>query len=377
MQPHRNLLLTVKLKLRRLLNLVPVLIAASAGNHSFAEDWGLYSISPFGGPAVVMEAVNSGTGEGTVVSLGKAVSAPNQKWVISPKGDNLYSIRPSYSSTLVLSVAKGGVKKGTAIVMETDSGQPWQLWALTKQENGSYTLTPKHAPDKGLDDFGGDTKPGAKLDLWENKAGDRHLQWFIKPLAGSPLPATGAADAAATGYVPPAIKPADILPGTTKQFTFAQSKIFPGTVRDVTVFIPAQYDGKKPACVYVKTDGFNPREKTLHGDDDRDEGNARDGRRLRAAGHGARADEGHARPAQSLLRIRRHQRQPRPLSHRGTAPVCRKGVSAQSLDRRQRPLHLGRQQRRHRGIHGGVASARGVQPRVCGERELGRVSRRA
>jgi sugar lactone lactonase YvrE/enterochelin esterase-like enzyme len=27
--------------------------------------------------------------------------------------------------------------------------------------------------------------------------------------------------------------------------------------------IPAQYDGKKPACVYVKTDGFNPREKTL------------------------------------------------------------------------------------------------------------------
>ena len=31
----------------------------------------------------------------------------------------------------------------------------------------------------------------------------------------------------------------------------------------MTVFIPAQYDGKKPACVYVKTDGFNPREKTL------------------------------------------------------------------------------------------------------------------
>ncbi len=64
-------------------------------------------------------------------------------------------------------------------------------------------------------------------------------------------------------YVPPAIKPEDILPGVTKQFRFAQSKIFPGTVRDVTVFIPAQYDGKKPACVYVKTDGFNPREKTM------------------------------------------------------------------------------------------------------------------
>ena len=62
---------------------------------------------------------------------------------------------------------------------------------------------------------------------------------------------------------PPAIKPEEILPGTTKQFSFTQSKIFPGTVRDVTVFVPAQYDGSKPACVYVKTDGFNPREKTL------------------------------------------------------------------------------------------------------------------
>ena len=34
-------------------------------------------------------------------------------------------------------------------------------------------------------------------------------------------------------------------------------------MRDVTLFIPAQYDGKKPACIYVKTDGFNPREKAL------------------------------------------------------------------------------------------------------------------
>jgi enterochelin esterase-like enzyme/sugar lactone lactonase YvrE len=62
-------------------------------------------------------------------------------------------------------------------------------------------------------------------------------------------------------YQPPPIKPADILPGTTKQFRFTASKVFPGTVRDVTVFIPAQYDGQRSACVYVKTDGYNPREK--------------------------------------------------------------------------------------------------------------------
>ncbi len=59
------------------------------------------------------------------------------------------------------------------------------------------------------------------------------------------------------------IKPEDVLQGVVKHCSFSQSVIFPGTVRNVAVFIPAQYDGSKPACVYVKTDGYNPVEKTL------------------------------------------------------------------------------------------------------------------
>jgi sugar lactone lactonase YvrE/enterochelin esterase-like enzyme len=210
---------------------------------------------------MVLEAVSSGTTEGTPVSLGNPADTANQKWVISPKGDNFYSIKPSYSSTLALAVEKGGAQNSAPIVLETDSGQPWQLWALNKQDNGSYTLTPKHSPDKGLDDFGGNKKPGAKLDLWENKGNDKHLQWLIQPLAGSPVRVASAPAPAA--YVAPNIPPEAVLPGTTKQCSFTKSLIFPGTVRDVTVFIPAQYDGSKPACVYVKTDGYNPREKTL------------------------------------------------------------------------------------------------------------------
>ncbi len=42
----------------------------------------------------------------------------------------------------------------------------------------------------------------------------------------------------------------------TKEFTFEDSRIFPGTKRKGTVFIPAQYDGSTPACVYVQQDGF-------------------------------------------------------------------------------------------------------------------------
>ena len=43
--------------------------------------------------------------------------------------------------------------------------------------------------------------------------------------------------------------------GEVLKFTFENSKIFPGTTREVTVYIPAQYRADKPACVYVNQDG--------------------------------------------------------------------------------------------------------------------------
>jgi len=52
---------------------------------------------------------------------------------------------------------------------------------------------------------------------------------------------------------------ADVPKGTTFQFKFEASKIFPGTSRTITVYVPAQYRGDQPACVYVGLDslGFN------------------------------------------------------------------------------------------------------------------------
>ncbi len=51
-------------------------------------------------------------------------------------------------------------------------------------------------------------------------------------------------------------KPHDSVPkGELIKFEFAQSKIFPGTTREVTIYVPKQYDGTKPACVYVNQDG--------------------------------------------------------------------------------------------------------------------------
>jgi gluconolactonase len=44
--------------------------------------------------------------------------------------------------------------------------------------------------------------------------------------------------------------------GTVEKFTFANSKIFPGTTRDYWIYVPAQYDPTQLACVYVNQDGI-------------------------------------------------------------------------------------------------------------------------
>src|SRR5258708_31135219 len=55
----------------------------------------------------------------------------------------------------------------------------------------------------------------------------------------------------------PDSKPQEGVPkGEILKFTFDQSKIFPGTTRDYWVYVPAQYQPDKPACVYVQQDGI-------------------------------------------------------------------------------------------------------------------------
>ena len=43
--------------------------------------------------------------------------------------------------------------------------------------------------------------------------------------------------------------------GKLEKFTWSTSQIFPGTIREVTVYVPAQYDPAKPAAVFVCQDG--------------------------------------------------------------------------------------------------------------------------
>jgi enterochelin esterase-like enzyme len=47
----------------------------------------------------------------------------------------------------------------------------------------------------------------------------------------------------------------DVPKGKVTKYTWDKSTVFPGTVRDYWVYVPAQYDGKTPACVMVFQDG--------------------------------------------------------------------------------------------------------------------------
>ena len=260
----KQAVLSTKSRPLSIFSFLTVLCAFALTIPAFAEDWGYYALIPVSAPGMALEAVGSGTTEETIVSIGRPNGMANQKWIVTPKGNNLFSIRPSYSTTLVLAIEKGGKANGTQAVLETDKGEPWQLWTLKKTENGAYNLIPSHAPGQGLDDFGGKQTPGARQDLWENAPGDPHLQWIIKPLAGTlGAAANGAGNQEASTYIPPDLKPEDIPRGQVKSTTFTHSVVFPGTVRPVTVFIPAQYDGSRPACVYIKTDGYSPGEKNF------------------------------------------------------------------------------------------------------------------
>ena len=232
----------------RTLSIVAVLAVATP-----AQDWsGPFMLIPMSAPEMVLESVAPGNVEGAVVSINKPANADNQIWIVTRKEGETYVFCNKANPQLVLAAKGGGTNNGTLMVLEADAGKPWQRWTITNLQSGAVALLSGHVPTKGLDDLGGRDAPGSKQDLWDFHPSDEHLQWVLNPLAGATVPA-----AVANG---PRLDP--LAPkGEIKEFTFTDSRIFPGTKRVGSIFIPAQYDPKKPACVYVRQDGYNKGEK--------------------------------------------------------------------------------------------------------------------
>lgn len=49
---------------------------------------------------------------------------------------------------------------------------------------------------------------------------------------------------------------AGVPKGVVTKYSWKESKIYPGTVRDYWVYVPAQYDEKNPPCLFVSQDGI-------------------------------------------------------------------------------------------------------------------------
>ena len=66
-----------------------------------------------------------------------------------------------------------------------------------------------------------------------------------------------AAGAAAQPYIlgPDSQVQSGVPQGKVTQYSWKNSKLYPGATRDYWVYVPAQYDGSKPACVMVFQDG--------------------------------------------------------------------------------------------------------------------------
>ncbi|MEP7277370.1 MAG: SMP-30/gluconolactonase/LRE family protein [Bacteroidota bacterium] len=79
------------------------------------------------------------------------------------------------------------------------------------------------------------------------------------------LPGAVFAQAPAVKYPidPASLEQAGVPRGEVLKFTFNQSAVFPGTTRDYWVYIPAEYQPDKPACVYVNQDGIQWKAPTV------------------------------------------------------------------------------------------------------------------
>jgi enterochelin esterase family protein len=77
------------------------------------------------------------------------------------------------------------------------------------------------------------------------------LALALAPLVGWACPCRAAED---YQFGPDSMEQPDVPRGEVKKYSWT-SEVFPGTVRDYWVYVPKQYDPKKPACVMVFQDG--------------------------------------------------------------------------------------------------------------------------
>ena len=147
---------------------------------------GVYTISAYRDPSVVMEAAGGKTPNGTNIQLGKRVYAKHQQFYVSHLGGGRYKLR-NLASGRVLDV-QGGSKKCFANIQLYDwNGTAAQIFNIKTMTEQGKTVCELIGTGSGLavDYAGASTKAGTNVRLYtrNHTAGQK---WIFTPVPGAP-----------------------------------------------------------------------------------------------------------------------------------------------------------------------------------------------
>ena len=113
----------------------------------------------------VLDAVNCGTANGTVVDQWAALGNNCQRWTFTSAPNNTFTISNLNSGT-VLDAVNCGQADGTAVDLWSSLGNLCQQWAVIPDGNNSYEIVPQNS-GLVLDDTKCSTANGTATDLWQ------------------------------------------------------------------------------------------------------------------------------------------------------------------------------------------------------------------
>jgi hypothetical protein len=126
----------------------------------------------------VLDAVNCGTANGTLVDQWSSLGNTCQQWRFSQAGTGTYTITNVNSGT-VLDAKNCGLADGTVVDLWSSLGNSCQKWEVVPGGNGKYMLVVENS-GMVLDDVNCGTANGTKADLWQWLDNTCQL-WTIAP----------------------------------------------------------------------------------------------------------------------------------------------------------------------------------------------------
>jgi hypothetical protein len=126
----------------------------------------------------VLDAVNCGTANGTLVDQWSSLGNTCQQWRFSSAGTGVYTIT-NVNSGKVLDAMNCGLADGTTVDLWSNLGNNCQKWAVIPGGNGKYMLVVENS-GMVLDDKNCGTANGTSADLWQWLDNTCQL-WTIAP----------------------------------------------------------------------------------------------------------------------------------------------------------------------------------------------------